>query len=119
MSDLYHSRWSAAPQARVDMGVDAGLRGFMLGVYNKVAAGLVVSAVLASLTSSVPAVRDLMFLVSDEGRLIGVTPLGWIVAFAPVAILFVASLAMRSLTSGSASLLYWIVVGLIGASLGV
>jgi len=119
MSDFYSTRWSSAPAARADISVDAGLRRFMLSVYNKVAAGLLVSAVLAWVTSSVPPVRDLMFLVSEDGRLAGLTPLGWIVAWAPVAILFVASLAMRSPTSGAANLLYWTVVALIGASLGV
>ena len=39
----------AQPRAEsaADMSVDAGLRGFMLGVFNKMALGLLVSAVLA------------------------------------------------------------------------
>jgi FtsH-binding integral membrane protein len=119
MSDFYSTRWSSAPAARADMGVDAGLRRFMLSVYNKVAAGLLVSAVLAWMTSSVPPVRILMFLVNEDGRLVGLTPLGWIVAWAPLAILLVSSFAIRSPTSGAANLLYWAVVALIGASLGV
>jgi hypothetical protein len=39
-----------APE-RLDMSIDAGLRRFMIGVYNKVALGLVLSAGLAYLTS--------------------------------------------------------------------
>ena len=101
------------------MAVDAGLRSFMIGVYNKVALGLVVSAALAYLTSSVAPIRDLMFVVGADGRLAGMTPLGWIVAFAPLGILLVSGFAMRNPTSGSASDLYWTIVALIGASLGV
>lgn len=101
------------------MAVDAGLRSFMIGVYNKVALGLVVSAALAYLTSSVAPIRDLMFVVGADGRLAGMTPLGWIVAFAPLGILLVSGFAMRNPTSGSASALYWTIVALIGASLGV
>ncbi|HYD71819.1 MAG TPA: BAX inhibitor (BI)-1/YccA family protein, partial [Candidatus Binatia bacterium] len=39
MSD-YHSQARSAPIGRADMAVDAGLRAFMLGVYNKMALGL-------------------------------------------------------------------------------
>jgi len=101
------------------MAVDAGLRSFMIGVYNKVALGLVVSAALAYLTSSVAPIRDLMFVVGADGRLAGMTPLGWIVAFAPLGILLVSGFAMRNPTSGAASALYWTIVAFIGASLGV
>jgi len=38
-------------------------------------------------TSSVPAVRDLLFSVTPDGRLAGYTLLGTIVAFAPLVIL--------------------------------
>ena len=63
-----------------DMSVDAGLRAFMLGVYNKVALGLLFSAAMAFVTSSVPAVTALLFRVTYDGRLVGVTPLGTIIA---------------------------------------
>lgn len=117
MSDFY--RTSSIPAQRADMAVDAGLRAFMIGVYNKVALGLVVSAALAYLTSSVQPIRDLMFVVTADGRLAGMTPLGWIVAFAPLGILLVSGFAMRNPSSGAASALYWTIVALIGASLGV
>jgi len=119
MSDLYRSQYGSIPAQRADMAVDAGLRSFMIGVYNKVALGLVVSAALAYLTSSVASIRDLMFVVGADGRLAGMTPVGWIVAFAPLGILLVSGFAMRNPTSGAASALYWTIVALIGASLGV
>jgi FtsH-binding integral membrane protein len=119
MSDFYRSHYGSIPAQRGDMAVDAGLRSFMIGVYNKVALGLVVSAALAFLTSSVPPIRDLMFMVNADGRLAGMTPLGWIVAFAPLGIMLVSGFAMKNPTSGAASALYWTIVALIGASLGV
>src|SRR6202012_90177 len=42
MSD-FNRGFSSIPAGRADMAVDAGLRSFMLGVYNKLALGLVVS----------------------------------------------------------------------------
>src|ERR1700743_877337 len=68
--------FSSSPAGRADMAVDAGLRSFMLGVYNKVALGLVLSAGLAYATTSFAPVRDLLYVVTPEGRLTGFTGLG-------------------------------------------
>ena len=105
------------PSVRPDMAVDAGLRAFMLGVYNKMGLGLVVSAGLAWSTASVAPVRDALFIVAD-GRLTGYTPVGMVLAFAPLALLLGSAFLVRSASPRVASLLYWSVVALIGASLG-
>ena len=118
MSDYDRGFPRAVPAGAADMAVDAGLRGFMLGVYNKVALGLLLSAALAYVASSVPAVRDLLFYVSPNGRA-GLTMLGAIIGFAPLVILLVAGFALRNPTPRSAGLLYWSIVSLIGASLGL
>ena len=44
MSDYDRGMMRSGPVAAPDMAIDAGLRSFMLGVYNKVALGLVLSA---------------------------------------------------------------------------
>jgi FtsH-binding integral membrane protein len=119
MSDFNRGYARSIPADRADMSVDVGLRSFMLGVYNKVALGLVLSAGLAFLTGSFPPVRDLMFRVTVDGRLAGFTPIGMIVAFAPLALMLVSGFAMRNPTAKSSTLLYWGIVSLIGASLGV
>ncbi|HEX5775137.1 MAG TPA: Bax inhibitor-1/YccA family protein [Caulobacteraceae bacterium] len=117
MSDFNRGHARPVPGA-ADMSVDVGLRAFMLGVYNKVALGLVLSGVLAFITSSVPPVRDLLFQVTPDGRLAGFTILGWIVGFAPLAILLFSGFSRREQNPRSASMLYWTIVALIGASLG-
>ena len=61
MSDFNRDYPRPVPAGAADMAVDAGLRAFMLGVYNKVGLGLLLSAALAYVTSSVPAARDLLF----------------------------------------------------------
>jgi uncharacterized protein len=119
MSDFNRGYARTVSLDRADMSVDAGLRSFMLGVYNKVALGLVLSAGMAFLTSSVAPVRDLMFRVTADGRYAGLTGLGMVVAFAPLAILLFSSFAMRNQTPRTAGAVYWSVVALIGASLGV
>ena len=117
MSDYNRDFARTVPADRADMSVDAGLRSFMLGVYNKMALGLVLSAALAYLTSSVPVVRDMMFTVAN-GR-VGYSILGFVVAFAPIGVLLFSGFAMKNQSPKTASIVYWSVVSLIGASLGV
>ena len=60
MNDFNRGYPAQAP-SRADMAVDAGLRAFMLGVYNKLAIGLVVAGILAYVTGNVPAVTSLLW----------------------------------------------------------
>lgn len=117
MSDFNRGYSRPAP-AVADMSVDAGLRSFMLGVYVKMALGLVVSGALAYVTSSVPQVRDALFRIDGEGVLRGYTGIGAVVAFAPIVILLASNFLMRSATARTAGMLYWVIVALVGASLG-
>lgn len=98
----------------MDMSVDAGLRAYMLGIYNKMGLGLVVSGVLAFITSSVGPVRDMLFTAQG-----GHTGLGMVLMFAPMVVLFGSMFFMRNPSKTGASALYWLTVGLIGAGLGV
>lgn len=118
MSDFNRGYTRTIPADRADMSVDAGLRSFMLGVFNKVALGLLLSAALAYLTSSFPPVRDLMFKVSPDGRAMGLSILGMVVAFAPLAVILFSSFT-KNVTAKSAGITYWTIVSLIGASLGL
>ena len=118
MSDFNRGYPRAATAPVADMSVDAGLRGFMLGVYNKVALGLLVSAAMAFLTSSVPQVRDLMFHVNFDGR-VSLSALGAVVAWAPLAILLITGFTRTGATPQASGLVYWSIVTLIGASMGL
>ena len=116
MSDFNRGYTGPATSGPADMAVDAGLRGFMLGVYNKVALGLVLSAALAYVTSTVPAARDLLFRTVD-GQLAGLTLIGWVVAFAPLGVLMIGRMAFAQ-SPRSSGVMYWLIVALFGASLG-
>jgi FtsH-binding integral membrane protein len=119
MSDF--NRGVARPFSRpTDMSVDAGLRAFMLGVYNKVALGLVLSGALAWLTSHHPVVSYLFRVVQTPyGQQIGYTPIGMALAFAPLVIILGSSFFMRTATPQNSGILYWTIVSTLGASLGV
>ena len=102
--------------------VDPALRTYLLSVYNKVALGLILAASLAYVTSSVPVARDLLFrTVTTAGapRLAGLTSLGSLVTIAPILLLMFAGGALSKPSPLRTGALYWSVVALIGASMGL
>lgn len=117
MSDFNNGYARPLPQS-ADMSVDAGLRAFMLGVYNKLAIGLVVAGALAYVTGNVEAVQQLLFARMPDGR-IGLTMLGMVVQFSPLVMLFGSMFFMKNPTAKGVNMLYWAVVATIGAGLGV
>jgi FtsH-binding integral membrane protein len=118
MSDFNRGYARSIPADRADMSVDAGLRSFMLGVYNKMALGLLLSAVLAWVTADFAPVQQLLYVLSPEGRLVGFTPLGTIIRFVPLAVLL-GAMFMRNPSPKASGVIYWSVVASIGAGLGV
>ena len=93
----------------MDMSVDAGLRSFMLGVYNKMGLGLLISSAIAFAVGTVPPLTQLVFG----------TPLIYLVQWGPIALLFGSMFFMRNPSPVGSALLYWAIVGLIGASLSM
>jgi hypothetical protein len=99
---------SAIPAGRADMAVDAGLRAFMLGVFNKMALGLALSGAIAMGVAMSP----------EASRFFFTPPMAYLVMFGPIAIMLVASFAMRNPSPTGASLVYWAIVSFFGVSLG-
>lgn len=104
----YMGRAGSIPAGRADMAVDAGLRSFMLGVYNKMALGLALSAALAYASVTVEPLRNFFFF----------TPMLYVVMFGPLALIFISMFAMRNPSPTGANVLYWSIVSLIGIGLG-
>jgi uncharacterized protein len=104
----YLGRAGSVPTGRADMAVDAGLRAFMLGVYNKMGLGLLLSGALAWVVGTTPALFNTLLA----------PPLAYVVMFGPLAILLISSFTMRNPSPMSANLVYWSVVTLIGISMG-
>lgn len=96
------------------VGYDAGLRSFLIGVYNKIGGGLVLTALMALLASHDP-VRQLLF-TGGHGQPLGYTIFGWIVAFAPL--LIIGSSIFTGVSRESSAFIYWATTALFGLSLG-
>jgi FtsH-binding integral membrane protein len=106
-------RTSAGTQAQ---DIDQGLRSYMLGVYNYMGTGLVVTAAFAWLFARTPALLELVYQVGPNG---GIKPtiLGWVAMFAPLGVMLYLSTAINRIASGTAQILYWVFTALMGISL--
>jgi len=93
--------------SRVDAAeLDAGLRKYMLGVYNYMASGLLVSAVVSLLVANSETAMQTIF---GSG-------LGIVVMLAPIGILMVMSFAQNKLSTPMIQGLYWAMVTMFGIS---
>ncbi len=113
------NRYAATRAGTVDQAqIDEGLRAYMLRVYNYMATGLAISGLVAWGVANVPAVTGIFF-VTEAGRLVGITPLGLIAQFAPLAMLLIAAFAMRSPSAKGSEIFYWAFVAINGVGLSI
>lgn len=108
----YVSMPSAEAQAK-----DMGLRNFLLGIYQKMALGLLVTGALAWAVANSPALVQLLYIPTQDGRIGGFTMLGWVFAFAPLGLSFISGVFMKDLNAAKAGAFYWIFVAILGVSL--
>jgi FtsH-binding integral membrane protein len=121
MSDLHEGLPQTHAGAEAET-LDLGLRAYMLGIYNKVGLGLLLAAALAFATARVPALRVLMFSTSPEAGGVprtALTLVGSMVAFAPLFVMLFAGPILAKPTPLRTGAIYWSIVALVGASLGV
>src|SRR5579871_3453135 len=71
----------APPQEAVSY--DAGLRAYMLRIYNYMSSALALTGIVAMLAANSPAFLQAMYNVQD-GHAVGMSGLGWLIMFAPV-----------------------------------
>jgi FtsH-binding integral membrane protein len=101
----------------MDAALDEGLRAYMLKVYNYVGSGLALSGIVAVLFVQVPALFSLLYAVDPATGGVHRTFLWWIVAFAPLGLLFVMQHQVRARSAGALQATYWIFCALFGASI--
>jgi len=89
---------------------DAGLRSYMLSVYNYMASGVLLTGIIALLFAPYAG----QVLVGQNGGLSG---LGWIITLSPLAIVFAMSFGMNRMATGTLQLLFWAFAALMGLSM--
>ena len=106
---------ASAYPTRTGAVVDEGLRSYMLGVYNYMAAGVALTGVAAYVTS--------MMAVGADGQLTAfgtalyASPLKWVVMLAPLAFVFFLSFRIEKMSVGAAQLTFWLFAAVMGVSL--
>jgi uncharacterized protein len=90
---------------------DAGLRSYMLSVYNYMASGVLLTGIIALLFAPYAA----NVLLSQSGR--GMSGLGWLITLSPLAIVFAMSFGMARMRTSTLQILFWAFAGLMGLSM--
>lgn len=105
MSNAYDSRTIRTDAQARD--IDQGLRKYMLGVFNYMGSGLVLSGILAVLT----------FTNTWALELVWGTPLKYVVQFGPLAMIFGLMFFGSRMSTSATQAFYWTFVSLMGISL--
>jgi uncharacterized protein len=128
MSDLdrnYASPFGRAAGRADAATVDAGLRSYMLRIYNYMSIGLAITG-LAALGvymvavadgSSADAIRIGKLYLTPIGYQIYVGPLKWLFMLAPLAMVFAISAGINKFKPATTQLLFWVFSALMGISL--
>jgi FtsH-binding integral membrane protein len=90
---------------------DAGLRSYMLSVYNYMASGVLLTGIIALLFAPYAG----QVLISASGR--GMSGLGWLITLSPLAIVFAMSFGAQRMRTATLQLLFWAFAALMGLSM--
>jgi hypothetical protein len=91
---------------RESVAFDAGLRSYMLSVYNYMASGVLLTGIVA-----------LLFASSGLAAQVLATPLRWVIMLAPLGFVMVLSFGINRLSTGTAQLLFWAFATVMGLSM--
>lgn len=102
-----YTPYGAGQAAAPAIDFDAGLRRHMLGIYNYMGIGLLVTAATAFAVAATPALSALVFG----------TPLKWVAIFAPLAFVMFLSFRIERMTLASARTAFFAFAAVMGVSL--
>ena len=100
----------AAPRTR-DVAYDAGLRSYMLSVYNYMASGVLLTGIVALLFASGGRESLAAQVFLSPG------PLKYLIMFSPLAFILVLSFGINRLSTGAAQAVFWAFAAIMGLSM--
>jgi uncharacterized protein len=101
-----------------EVAIDAGLRAYMLRVYNYMAAGVALTGVVAWFAYSQAVVEvGGRLQLTQFGHAIFSSPLKWVVMLAPLGLVMFLSFGINRLSASRALTLFFVYAGLLGLSL--
>ncbi len=96
---------------------DEGLRAYMVSVYNYMALALGLTGLVAFIASQSVTIMSAMYVLNPAGQIVGMNGLGWLVAFAPLAIVLFMGFKFHSMSFQTAQATFWTYAALTGLSL--
>ncbi len=123
--DRNTARWGQTVPQAGRAQIDQGLRSYMLGVYNNMVIGLAVTGLFAYGANLLAVTNDPGQAVARIGHIyltsIGealyVSPLRWLVVFAPLALVFFFSFQINRISAATARALFFVFSAAMGLSL--
>ena len=113
-NDPFATAQTQAQARAVEM--DAGLRGYMLGIYNYMSSALALTGIVALFAANSPAVMQLLYTVNENGQA-APSGLGWLVMFAPLAFVLVMSFGINRLSVPALQATFWGFAAVMGLSM--
>ena len=109
MQNQYDPRTTGVNTASVGVpraARDAGLRSYMLSVYNYMTSGILLTGIVA-----------LGFAASGYAAQVMATPLAWLIMLSPLAIVFAMSFGANRMQTSTLQILFWAFATLMGLSM--
>jgi FtsH-binding integral membrane protein len=120
MADFETNRGVFSTRTDVTGDYDAGLRKYMLRVYNLMFLALVVTGATAYFVfnlSVVPNPDTGRLALTGLGQTLFLSPLKWVVIFAPLGMVLLLNARLNRMSLGGAQAAFWVFSGLIGLSM--
>ena len=122
MSDFDRNLATARTGYRTDqVAIDAGLRAYMIRVYNYMAAGVALTGLVAWFTfqaaGGTRSFGGADLRLTSFGHAIFQSPLMWVFVLAPLGLVLLLSFGINRLSAGTALMLFFVYAGLLGLSL--
>lgn len=111
------NRQAAEVQTQSSTAVDQGLRSYMLKVYNLMASGILLTGLIAFFVGQSDAFLGAVLSQNAATGAVGLSGLGWLVALAPVAMVFFIGFRARHMSAGQLQMAFWGYAALMGLSL--
>jgi FtsH-binding integral membrane protein len=108
------------PVAADAAAIDAGLRAYMLRVFNWMASGLLVTGIVAYVIGNSDELQQMFWSVTraaNGARILEPTILGWAATLSPLAFILVLSFGINKLSRPVTQALFWAFAACMGASL--
>lgn len=99
--------------------IDAGLRGYMLKIYNYMASALILTGLVAYFASNAAIApgADGQLALTPFGQAIFVSPLKWVIMLSPLAFILAINFGLNKMKTSTLQACFWAFAGIMGLSL--